>query len=51
MKDMAIIGAGLRDGDQVITTDLVPAIEGMLLSPELNEDLMSKINASGKNQL
>ena len=51
MKDMAIISEGLSDGDEVITTDLVPAIEGMLLSPKLNEELMFKINASGETQL
>ncbi len=51
MKDMAIIGEGLSSGDEVITTDLVPAIEGMLLTPVINEGLMAKIDASSKNQM
>lgn len=51
MKDMAIIREGVRDGDNVITTDLVPAVEGMLLSPIINKGLMDKINASNEIQL
>lgn len=30
---LATITAGLRAGDRIITTDLVPAVDGMLLSP------------------
>jgi len=51
MKDMAIIREGVSDGDKVVTTDLVPAVEGMLLSPVLNEKLTAKIDASNKGQL
>lgn len=50
MGDFAVIGSGVSAGDTVILTDLVPAIEGMLVQPVLDLDLMaySKNYASGK---
>jgi multidrug efflux system membrane fusion protein len=51
MKDMAVIRDGLSDGDEVITTDVVPAVEGMLLAPVINQRLMAKIDAFNDNQL
>ena len=50
MKDMAVIHNGLTDGDLVVTTDLVPAIEGMLLAPVISQRLTDKINAFKQNQ-
>ena len=51
MKDMAIVREGLSDGDKVITTDLVPAIEGMLLTSVINQELMTKIDIFNESQL
>ncbi len=51
MKDMAVIRDGLSDGDEVITTDVVPAVEGMLLASVINQELMAKIDALSENQL
>lgn len=50
MGDFAVIGSGVSDGDTVILTDLVPAIEGMLVQPVLDLELMAytKNYASGK---
>ncbi len=47
MGDMAVIKEGFHDGVQVITTDLVPAIEGQLLEPFLDKDLMTRIETLG----
>lgn len=43
MGDLAIISQGLSDTVTVITTDLVPAIEGMLLNPMVNSELHDRI--------
>jgi hypothetical protein len=45
MGNMAIVSEGLPDEIMVITTDLVPAIEGMLLKPVINQELTDKIAA------
>lgn len=45
MGDLAIIHEGVHENTSIVTTDLVPAIEGMLLKPELNEALTARINA------
>ncbi len=50
MGDFAIVSSGLLAGDTVILTDLVPAIEGMLVEPILDSELMDRaqLYASGK---
>jgi len=45
MGDLAVIREGLSANTTVITTDLVPAIEGMLLKPVVSEELTARINA------
>ncbi len=45
MKDMVVIVEGIPDGAKVVTTDLVPAIEGMLLKPVVSAELTRKIDA------
>ena len=45
LDNMAVIATDLPHDTMVITTDLVPAIEGMLLSPELDEQMMAKISS------
>lgn len=44
MGDFAVIHNGLPEGSKVVTTDLVPAIEGMLLEPVVNEELSRSIS-------
>jgi len=44
MGDMAVIHSGLLANTKVVTTDLVPAIDGMLLEPVVNEELSARIN-------
>ncbi len=45
MGDLAVIRDGLAAGSRIITTDLVPAIEGMLLEPVKDERLSARINS------
>ena len=44
MGDMAVIRSGLLANTKVITTDLVPAIAGMLLEAVVDEKLSARIN-------
>lgn len=45
MGNLAIIKEGFMGNTTVITTDLIPAVEGMLLTPQIDEALTSEINA------
>ena len=51
--DIAVIRDGLAAGDQLVLTDLIPAIEGMLLAPEEDKDSWEKIRlaASGEGDI
>lgn len=44
MGDFAMINSALPAGSPLVTTDLIPAIEGMLLSPEIDEELAKAIS-------
>ena len=44
MEDLAVIHNDLLANAIIVTTDLVPAIDGMLLEPVVNEELSSMIN-------
>lgn len=48
--DLAIIGEGLAENDTVVVTDVVPAIEGMLLKPSEDSVLLAELlkKASGE---
>jgi RND family efflux transporter MFP subunit len=41
--ELAVIDSGLQAGDRVILDDLVPAIEGMPLSPRRDDEAMNKL--------
>ena len=41
--DVVVIEKGLEPGERIVVTDLVPAIEGMLLEPRLDEALMQQV--------
>ena len=43
--DLVVIDDGLAPGDRVVVSDLVPAIEGMLLAPSLDGDLVVRLTA------
>lgn len=48
MGDFAVISEGVSEGDMVVLTDLVPAIEGMLLEPVIDEQAVGEIRAFGE---
>jgi hypothetical protein len=41
--DLTVIADGLAPGDRVVATDLIPAIEGMLLAPTPDEALTGRL--------
>lgn len=43
--DIAVVSAGLREGERVIVTDLIPAVDGMKIEPVLSEDAEAALNA------
>lgn len=45
MGNLAIIKEGFEGLTTIITTDLIPAVEGMLLTPQVDETLTAEINA------
>jgi RND family efflux transporter MFP subunit len=45
--DISVIDQGLEAGERVVVSDLVPAVEGMLLQVELDEALNQSLKASG----
>lgn len=44
--DIAVIENGLEAGDRVVITDLVPAVEGMLLAPTLDPIVTARLVAN-----
>ena len=49
MDDYAVIHEGLQPGEMVVLTDLVPAIEGMLLTPIADSQAADRIQAFGSS--
>lgn len=45
MGDFAIVSDGIASGTVIVTTDLVPAIEGMLVTPVIDKQLTDSINS------
>lgn len=45
---ISVIADGIQPGDQVVVSDLIPAVEGMLLNPVPDAALQKKIQASAK---
>jgi RND family efflux transporter MFP subunit len=45
--DVSVIEQGLEAGERVVVSDLVPAVEGMLLQVERDEALNQSLNANG----
>ncbi len=44
-SDFVIVEQGLEGGERVVVSDLIPAIEGMLLAPRMDEDLAGRLAA------
>jgi multidrug efflux pump subunit AcrA (membrane-fusion protein) len=43
--DFAVLNGGIEPGTRVVVSDLSPAIEGMLLAPELDEQTANRLRA------
>ena len=50
MDDTAVLSNGIEEGEAVILTDLVPAIEGMLLNPVKDSDTLSKLTVQAHGE-
>ena len=46
--DYVIIKEGLKEGEQIVISDLAPAIDGMLLATVDDEDTLQRLLASVK---
>ena len=44
--DIAVVSEGVEPGDQIVVTDLIPAIAGMLLRPQADEAVMANLKAA-----
>lgn len=44
MEDIAVLSTGLEPGQTLVLTDLVPAVEGMLLKPVQDADMAKQLN-------
>ena len=42
-QDISIVAAGLNAGDKIVVSDLIPAIDGMLLNPQLDATLQQQL--------
>jgi len=51
MEDMAVLSTGIEQGERLVLSDLIPAVEGMLLKPVPAEDIAKqlKLKALGKD--
>ena len=48
--DFAVIDSGLAGGERLVVSDLIPAIEGMLLAPLLDEALSARLLAKARGE-
>ena len=44
-RQFAVIGDGLKPGEQIIVSDLIPAVDGMLIQPTVDQMLQQSISA------
>ena len=43
--DLVVVTKGLEPGDQVIVSDLIPAVDGMLLRPQPDDEVLAELKA------
>jgi RND family efflux transporter MFP subunit len=49
-SDFVVIESGIAPGERVVVSDLIPAIEGMLLVPRRDDDLEDRLAASASGE-
>jgi multidrug efflux pump subunit AcrA (membrane-fusion protein) len=47
---ISVIGAGIEAGDQIVVTDPVPAVPGMLLSLHSDDDLQRSLLSAARGE-
>ncbi len=47
---LSVIGKGLEFGERVVVSDLVPAVEGMLLQPRVDEALTAELKSAAGDE-
>ena len=45
-QQFSVIGQGIEPGDLIVASDLVPAVEGMVLETEVDYELQNSLNFS-----
>ncbi|EKV28161.1 Membrane-fusion protein [Caenispirillum salinarum AK4] len=48
--DIAVIESGLEAGDRVVVTDIVPAVQGMLLAPSPDDGVATRLAAAAGSE-
>ncbi len=48
--DLAVITTGLKPGERIVVSDLIPAVAGMLLRPVPDEEVSAKLKADAKGR-
>ena len=43
--DISVIGEGITEGERIVVSDIVPAVDGMLLETQLDETLNQRLHA------
>ena len=43
----SVVSSGLAPGERVVVSDLIPAVSGMLLRPQIDEELSARLEAAG----
>ncbi len=49
--DLVVISQGIESGERVVVSDLIPAVEGMLLRTELDEALSTQLKAQAEGEV
>ena len=42
-RQFTVIDEGVADGDLIVASDLIPAVDGMLLEPEIDVELQNSL--------
>ena len=48
--DLAVIAKGIEPGERVVVSDLIPAVDDMLLAPQVDEKLQSRLRADAAGE-
>jgi hypothetical protein len=50
VKDLVCLRSGLQGGETVVVSDPLPAIDGMLLDPEVDVELQERLAATARGE-